>query len=155
MKHHGLGGDKSSSLVGAKTGLKTRSNSKPFVKNSHKKMGKTTQFVSKIHECCRLVGKVQEKGMMRHKRMWVLSMGMGNGSSLTHAMSCASLCRWQSIIEQFGLEKTFKAHRVQPPRNEQGHLQLEQVAQSRIQPGPWRVLRCWWGDGGAPAPSAA
>jgi len=35
-----------------------------------------------------------------------------------------------SIIKQFGLEGTFKGHRVQPPCNEQGHLQLDQVAQS-------------------------
>jgi len=33
------------------------------------------------------------------------------------------------IIECFGLEGTFKSHLVQPPCNEQGHLQLDQVAQ--------------------------
>jgi len=32
------------------------------------------------------------------------------------------------------LEGTFKGHLVQHPRNEQGHLQLHQVAQSPIQP---------------------
>ena len=39
------------------------------------------------------------------------------------------------IIEQFGLESTFTANLVQPPCNEQGHLQLDQVAQNHIQPG--------------------
>ena len=32
------------------------------------------------------------------------------------------------------LERTFKGHLVQLPYNEQGHLQLEQAAQSPIQP---------------------
>jgi len=39
------------------------------------------------------------------------------------------------IIEQFGLEGTFKGHLVQTPCNEQGHLQLDQVAWSPVQPG--------------------
>ena len=34
----------------------------------------------------------------------------------------------QHITEWFGLEGTFKGHLVQPPFNEQGHLQLEQVS---------------------------
>ncbi|KAK4822534.1 hypothetical protein QYF61_015540 [Mycteria americana] len=38
------------------------------------------------------------------------------------------------IIEWFGLEGTFKGHLVQPPCNKQGHLQLDQVAQSPVQP---------------------
>jgi len=37
------------------------------------------------------------------------------------------------IIECFGLERTFRAHIAQPPCSEQGHLQLDQVAQSPIQ----------------------
>ncbi|KAK4833081.1 hypothetical protein QYF61_027743 [Mycteria americana] len=37
------------------------------------------------------------------------------------------------IIEWFGLERTFTGHLVQPPCNEQGHLQLDQVAQSPVQ----------------------
>jgi len=32
------------------------------------------------------------------------------------------------------MQWTFKEHLVQPPHNEQGHLQLDQVAQSPIQP---------------------
>jgi len=47
------------------------------------------------------------------------------------------------IIEWFGLEGTFKGHLVQPPSNEQGHLQLDQVAQSPVQPG----LECFQGWG--------
>ncbi|KAK4818789.1 hypothetical protein QYF61_019135 [Mycteria americana] len=39
------------------------------------------------------------------------------------------------IIERFGLEGTFKDHLVQPPCHGQGHLSLDQVAQSTIQPG--------------------
>jgi len=37
-------------------------------------------------------------------------------------------------MEVFGLEGTFKGHLVQPPYNEQGHLQPHQVAQSPVQP---------------------
>ena len=47
------------------------------------------------------------------------------------------------IIEWFGLEGTFKGHLVQPPCNEQGHLQLDQVAQSPVQPD----LECFQGWG--------
>jgi len=39
------------------------------------------------------------------------------------------------IIECFGLEGTFRGHLAQPPCSEQGHLQLNQVAQSPVQPG--------------------
>jgi len=39
------------------------------------------------------------------------------------------------IIECFELEETFRGHLAQPPCNEQGHLQLDHVAQSPIQPG--------------------
>lgn len=38
-----------------------------------------------------------------------------------------------SVIEQFGLEETFKGHLTQPPCNEQGHLQKDQVTQSPLQ----------------------
>ena len=37
--------------------------------------------------------------------------------------------------EWFVLEETFKGGLVQPPCKEQVHLQLDQVAQSPIQPG--------------------
>jgi len=40
------------------------------------------------------------------------------------------------IIERVGLEVSFKGHLVQPPCNEQGHLQLSQVAQSPVQSDP-------------------
>jgi len=39
------------------------------------------------------------------------------------------------IIEWFGLEGTFKIVLFQPPCYRQGHLPLDQVAQSPIQPG--------------------
>ena len=39
------------------------------------------------------------------------------------------------IIECFGLEGTFRGHLAQPPCSEQGHLQLDQVAQSPVEPG--------------------
>lgn len=38
------------------------------------------------------------------------------------------------FIEFFWLEGTFKGHLVQLPCREQGHLQLDQVAQSSVQP---------------------
>lgn len=39
------------------------------------------------------------------------------------------------IMKWFELEVTFKGHVVQLPCNEQGHLSLEQVTKSSIQPG--------------------
>jgi len=63
-----------------------------------------------------------------------------------------------TIIEQnnrsSGLEGTLKGHLVQLPCNEQGHLQLHQVAQSPIQPD----LECLQGQGihclsGQPVPA--
>ena len=47
------------------------------------------------------------------------------------------------IIESFGLEGTPRGHLVQPPRSEQGHCYLDQVAQSPVQPG----LQCFQGWG--------
>jgi len=39
------------------------------------------------------------------------------------------------IIECIGLERTFRAHLAQFPCSDQGHLQLDLVVQSPIQPG--------------------
>ena len=47
------------------------------------------------------------------------------------------------ILECFGLEGTLRGHLVQPPWSEQGHLQLDQVAQSPVQPD----LECFRGWG--------
>ena len=47
------------------------------------------------------------------------------------------------IIEWFGLEGAFKGHLVQALCNEQGYLQLDQVAQSPVQPD----LECCQGWG--------
>ena len=47
------------------------------------------------------------------------------------------------IIKCFGLEGTFRGHLAQLPCSKQGHLQLDQVAQSPIQPG----LECFQGWG--------
>ena len=57
-------------------------------------------------------------------------------SSFDEALSCEMIHCWicfhHRIIEL--LEGTFKGHLVQLPCNEQGHLQLDQVAQSFFQP---------------------
>ena len=45
-------------------------------------------------------------------------------------------------MEWFGLEGTLKIIWFQPPCHEQGHLPLDQVAQSSIQPG---LERCQGG----------
>ena len=47
------------------------------------------------------------------------------------------------IVEWFGLEGTFKSLLVHPPCSKQGHLPLDQVDQSPIQPG----LECFQGWG--------
>ena len=47
------------------------------------------------------------------------------------------------ITEQFELEGTFKDHLVQPPCSEQGHIPLDQVAQSPVQPD----RECFQGGG--------
>jgi len=44
-------------------------------------------------------------------------------------------------IECFGLEGTFRGRLAQLPCSKQGHLQLDQVAQSPVQPG----LECFQG----------
>ena len=47
------------------------------------------------------------------------------------------------IIDSFKLEGIFKSHLVQLPCNEQGPLQLDQAAQSPLQPDP----ECLQGQG--------
>jgi len=47
------------------------------------------------------------------------------------------------ILEQFGLEGTFKGYLAQSPCSEQGHFQMDQVAQSLAPPG----LECFQGWG--------
>ncbi|NWR13930.1 ACOT5 thioesterase, partial [Emberiza fucata] len=43
---------------------------------------------------------------------------------------------WRSYYHRIvQVERDLKCHIVQPPCNKQGHLQLDQIAQSRIQPG--------------------
>jgi len=51
--------------------------------------------------------------------------------------------QFHRIIECFGLEGNFRCHLAQSPCSEQGHLQLDQAAQSPIQPG----LECFQGWG--------
>jgi len=46
-------------------------------------------------------------------------------------------------MEWFELEGAFKGHLVHPVCNEQGHLQLHQVAQSPVQPD----IECFHGWG--------
>jgi len=61
-------------------------------------------------------------------------------------MSVPAAVRYETvhrIIEQFGLQGTFQGHLVQPPCNKQGHLLLDQAAQSPIQPN----LECFQGWG--------
>jgi len=57
------------------------------------------------------------------------------------------------VIELFESEGIIKCHLVQPFCNEQGHIQLDQVAQSPVQPSP----ECFQGQSihhinGQPAP---
>ena len=51
-------------------------------------------------------------------------------------------CAFCLFIELFELESTIKGHLVQLPCNKQGHLQLDQVAQSPVQPD-LECLRGW------------
>jgi len=50
-----------------------------------------------------------------------------------HAQTVFLAVRFHTIIESLELEETLKSHLVQLLCNEQGHLQLDQVAQSPIQ----------------------
>ena len=51
--------------------------------------------------------------------------------------------KWYRIIERFALEGTVRGHLAQTPCSEQGRLQLDEVAQSPVQPG----LECLQGWG--------
>ena len=57
------------------------------------------------------------------------------------------------IIEEFGLEGIFKGHLVQHPGSKQGHVQLDQSAQSPVQPD-FECLQGWGIDhlSGQPVP---
>jgi len=57
------------------------------------------------------------------------------------------------IIKWFGWEGIFEGHLVQPTCEDQGHLQLDQVAQSPIQPN-LECSRVWGTDhlSGQPVP---
>jgi len=71
---------------------------------------------------------------------WELGISLHSGS------------RSKFLIESFELEETLKSHLVQCPCNEQGHLQLNQGAQSLVQPEVllansilWhRQFKCWY-----------
>jgi len=71
----------------------------------------------------------------------------GAGHALAPPRFCVSL--WfmgkdggdHRITKSFGLEGTFRGHLAQPPCSEQGHLPLDQVAQSSVQPD----LECFQG----------
>ena len=54
--------------------------------------------------------------------------------STTSASVCSHSMSLHRIIELIELEGTFKGHLVQPLCNDQGHIQLDQIAQSPIQP---------------------
>jgi len=56
---------------------------------------------------------------------------------------CVTVFCCVGIIECFELEGTCRGHLAQPLCNKQGHLQLDQVAQSLVQPG----LECFQGWG--------
>jgi len=58
-----------------------------------------------------------------------------------YALCCYCLCTGNRTIECFGLEGTFRGHLAQPPCSEQGHLPLDEAAQSPVQPG----LECFQG----------
>jgi len=76
----------------------------------------------------------------------VLSSGKGALKPRKEKSNCKKTsfqCAGWCIVESFELEGTFKGHLVQLPCREQGHLQLDQVAQSPVQPG----LECLQGWG--------
>jgi len=45
------------------------------------------------------------------------------------------ILRYHRTTGRFGLEGTFRRHPAQPPCSKQGHLQLDQGAQSPVKPG--------------------
>jgi len=63
------------------------------------------------------------------------------GETTPRAIPFLSSLVYSSLLIE--LEETFRGHLVQPPCSEQGHLQLDQIAQSPVQPG----LECLQGSG--------
>jgi len=51
-----------------------------------------------------------------------------------YSFCAALLLAFHRIVERFVLEGAFEGQLAQPPCNEQGHVQLDQVAQSSVQP---------------------
>ena len=69
---------------------------------------------------------------------------MKKSSLTTVEQTCIiSMKYFKNFMEWFGLEGTLKGQLVQPPHGEQGHLHLDQVAQSPVQPD----LECFQGWG--------
>ena len=73
----------------------------------------------------------------------MVNLDTGNWAGIKALAYCQTNLINYRIIECFGLEGTFRGHLAQPPCNKQGHLQLDQVVQSPIQPG----LECFQGWG--------
>ena len=80
-----------------------------------------------------------------NKKISQLDCGFDNHMGFADCLLWNTWPQWDPqnhrITECFGLEGMLKRHLLQHPCNEQGHLQLDQVAQSPVQPG----LECFQG----------
>ena len=99
------------------------------------------------YKCAGLWGAAQERQEEKGQRKGIARMQQ-NTSDGSQSLCCpwSSLYIWPKdsrVVEWFGLEGTFTGHLVQTTCKEQGYLQLDQVAESPVQPDLERFQR--WG----------
>jgi len=93
---------------------------------------------AQAHQLCKWVMLCFLSSLCSSSFCYISSVTWSPSASISSSCSAKPLSR---TIEWFGLEGTFRGRAAQSYRNKQGHLPLDQVAQSRIQ----LVLGCFQG----------